>query len=60
VEQNYPGYDVEVEFHYVENGKKMKYDGIFDPSPWHNFLAMVWSQIHQLHVPAYVKPSYWN
>jgi ATP-dependent exoDNAse (exonuclease V) beta subunit len=60
VEQNYPGYDVEVEFHYVESGKQMKYDSILDPLPWHNFLARVWSQIHQLHVPAYVKPSYWN
>ena len=60
VEQNYPGYDVEVEFQYVENGKKMEYKEMSDASSWHDFLAIVWSQIHLLHVPAYVKPSYWN
>jgi len=60
VEQNYPGYDVEVAFHYVENGKTMKYKAMSDTSSWHDFLAMVWNQIHLLHIPAYVNPSFWN
>jgi hypothetical protein len=39
---------------------KTKYEGLNVSASWFDFLGLVWTQIYRMHVPAYVKPSYWN
>ncbi len=59
-EANYPGYEVSVEFHFVENGKVYHHKKSDDTFEWISYLQQVWRQIHALQIPRYVKPSFWN
>ena len=59
-EANYPGYEVTVEFHFVENGMVYHHKKPDDTFEWISYLQQVWRQIHALQIPRYVKPSFWN